>query len=393
MGPIRAAAQRSAPVSLNTTALLGVCAFAIYWVFDAFSIFAHDYTEIRDFRSFYLSAADYWYGSGFLYEPRKWLNLNGPHTSLLLFSPLVLFDLHTAAIVWLMISAVLLIATLAIIRTELQLPANRMAWVVAALFSSTAMHHQLRQGQIGIVLMFVSTLAWRAARRGSASSSWWLALAISLKPPILATWLLTQRRREALRTLLIGGAGVVLGVVLIGAENWRGWVAVLEMTGGSIAPWIENVGFLGLVAKVGNPYTYEQPAYVRPIAMVLSVAASAFTWRSRQGSLDRSWLLWGLLGILISPIAWAYYLLVITGPLVAWGEKRGWPLVIRLALVLFAVPWPIVVLLWSWHPLFGVINALGVLVLWAAVASDGGIATFENCYPVHDLTTSPPPLV
>ena len=365
-----AAALLRTPVNLNLIALFSVSAFAVVWTFDAFRTFAGNYTELTDLRSFYLSATDYWYGSGFLYEPRVWLNLNAPHTSLLLFSPLALVDLHTAAIAWHTISAVLIVATLAIIRTELQLPASRVAWVAAVLFSSTAMHHHVRQGQIGVVLMFVSTLAWRAARKGSAGGSWWLALAISLKPPILAIWILTQGRREAIKTILIGCAGVALGVALIGLENWRGWVAVLDMTRRTIPPWIENVGFLGLVAKTGDPHSLTQPAYVRPIAIALSVTAFALTWRSRHGSLDRSWVLWGLLGILISPIAWAYYLLVITGPLVAWGEQRGWPFLTKLALILFAVPWPLVLELYSHSALFGVINTLGVILLWAAVASN-----------------------
>jgi len=166
----RAAARLRTPVSLNAIALAGVSAFALWWTFDAFSTFAGTYTELTDLRSFYLSATDYWHGSGFLYEPRKWLNLNAPHTSLLLFSPLALLDLHTAAVVWHMISAVLIVATVAIIRAELQLPASRMVWVAAVLFSSTAMHHNVRQGQIGAMILFASTIAWRAARRGSAAS-------------------------------------------------------------------------------------------------------------------------------------------------------------------------------------------------------------------------------
>jgi hypothetical protein len=368
------------PLNLSIIALAGVSAFAGWWTVDAFSTFAGTYTELTDLRSFYLSATDYWHGSGFLYEPRKWLNLNAPHTSLLLFSPLALFDLHTAALVWHIISAVLIVATLAIIRAELQLPASRMAWVAAVLFSSTAMHHNVRQGQIGAVLMFASTIAWRAARKRSAGSSWWLALAISLKPPILALWIFTQGRRDAIKTILIGCAAAALGVTLVGVENWRGWLAVLDTTSQTIPPWVENVGFLGFMAKFGNPHDFTQPVYVRLTAIALSVAAFAFTWRARHGSLDRSWVLWGLLGILISPIAWAYYLLVITGPLVAWGEQRGWPFVVKLALVLFAVPWPVVMELWSHYAPLGVVTSLGVILLWAAAASD--------CYPVRDLTTS-----
>jgi hypothetical protein len=369
-------------VNLSLIALVGVSAFGLWWTFDAYSAFAGRYTQLTDLRSFYLSATDYWHGSGFLYEPHRWQNLNAPHTSLLLFSPLALLDLHTAALVWQILSAVLIVATLEIIRAELQLPASRIAWVAAVLLSSTAMHHHVRQGQIGAVLMFASTIAWRAARRGSAASSWWLALAISLKPPVLVFWIFTQGRREAIKTILIGCAAVALGVALIGVENWRGWVAVLDTTSHTISPWVENVGFLGLMAKFGNPYDFAQPAYVRTIAIALSLAAFAFTWRSRHGSLDHSWLVWGLLGILVSPIAWAYYLLAITGPLVAWGEQRGWPFVTKLALVLFAVPWPVVTELWSHYPLFGVVSSLGVILLWAGAVSNFG--------PVGDLATSKP---
>ena len=151
----------------------------------SFRIFINQADNGRDFFAFYDSVADFW-RTGFLYAPHPNINLNPPHVSVLLFSPLLLFSPWTAVIVWYFISAVLIGISLWLIQRELLLSRERLAWLVVMILASSAMQHTWRQAQLGAVLLVVSTLTWLALRHGR-SGAVPLAVAISIKP-WMACW-------------------------------------------------------------------------------------------------------------------------------------------------------------------------------------------------------------
>src|SRR5574338_1357966 len=104
---------------MRRLALLGLYLLAAWWTVSSLQVFAREF-PVRDFGAFYASAHDYW-RDGFLYTPRRFINLNPPHLSVVLFSPLLLVDVRTAAAIWLLASAAAIVASLALIRAELDL--------------------------------------------------------------------------------------------------------------------------------------------------------------------------------------------------------------------------------------------------------------------------------
>jgi hypothetical protein len=74
-----------------------------------------------------------------------------------------------------------------------------------------------------------------------------------------------------------------------------------------------------------------------------------------------------LTAVLISPIGWTYYLLILSGPLAAWGQQQGWPNGIKTPLMLLMVPTQAVFLLWVLHPMLGSVYSAAALFLWAVV--------------------------
>jgi hypothetical protein len=316
--------------------------------------------QASDFATFYYSVSDYW-RTGFLYARHSSgaYNLNAPHVSVLLFSPLLLTDLRTAALLWDGLNLVLIGVSLNLIRQGLQLTPWRFAWVTLVIALSIAAQQTFRHAQLGGLLCLLSTLAWRATRDNDPRGSWWLALAASIKP-WLAVGIFTQRKDDARFTVMLGAIGVGIGVALIGPTNWIAWKQALST--GLMSPAPANLTlFTAIVRVVGHP--------IQAVWIVLSVALVAATafrvWGSRD--VDRAWVLWALAAMLISPVAWSYYLIVVIGPLVAWGERANWPKPALAAIAVLCIPDQIGVVLWVLAEPLGCVYAAATLGLWASV--------------------------
>jgi hypothetical protein len=219
-------------------------------------------------------------------------------------------------------------------------------------------------------LLLLGTFAWRAARQRRRSTPWWLALTVTLKPWLVP--LVLVEWRTALRTIAIGLVGVLVGVWLCGLSNWTAWFST--MSEHDVWPTPSNLGLFAAALRFSGQVKYgsevASPAFVRPVwlasSAVVFLATSAVTWWERPDT-DRLWLLWILAALLISPISWTYYLLVLLGPLAAWGEQRHWPIPVRIALVLWIVPvWLVNQLLIAGFPLLGSIYTLAALLLWSS---------------------------
>jgi hypothetical protein len=315
----------------------------------------------RDFAAFYLSISDYW-TTGSLYAPHVNQNLNPPHASVVLFTPLILLPMAQAAVAWFICSTALIGLSLAIIRRELQLSNTHTAWLTAVLFASSASQHNLDQGQVGAVLMLLYTLAWRSARHDGSSAAW-LALAISIKPS-LGVWMFAQRWKDAILTIGIGAMVLVLGVLLIGADNWYGWFGAMDAN--RTAPVPSNLSIFGALIRAGWSTDGDLPwPWLVTLWCAASIGISVISWKARPLDVDARWLLWGLTAILISPIGWSYYLLTLAGPLAACGQKQGWTPSMKVSLGLLMVPTYAVFVLWVLHPMLGSLYSAAALLLWA----------------------------
>jgi hypothetical protein len=333
-------------LGVRVVGLIGLFVYGVVITMRTFTTLAPD---VRDFFAFYQSVEDFW-RTGYLYAPHPSLNLNPPHVSVVLFSPLLVTDARTAFAGWTLVTAALVVASVAIIRRELRLSHEGTAWLMAVLLASSAIQHTWRQGQLGGVLLFVCTLTWRALRNDRRSSGG-LAVAISLKPWMVC-WLPMQTPKAMARTVLYGLAGVALGILVLGVRNWQGWQLVMEAS--SVRPPAGNLGIYGYIIRARPPG--ESWVFARELWALASVAVAALTWRARHVDVDRQWLSFGLAGFLISPVSWAYYLLVFAGPLAALCRSSSRSAGLGVAVAMLLLP---LELAYMYAP--------GVLLLWAAV--------------------------
>jgi hypothetical protein len=130
----------------------------------------------------------------------------------------------------------------------------------------------------------------------------------------------------------------------------------------SIAPMLYRSG-----AGASMPFLYA----------VSAIALIVITWRAtaRRPDIDRSWLLWGLVALLIAPVSWVYYAGVILGPLIAWGEQQRWPPAAKIGIVLWLIP--LHAMFWAassqpgWRPgLLGSPYTLGAVLVWLSALAE-----------------------
>lgn len=354
-------------------ALLGVWLWAGIAVGTAIEIFRAD-PLARDAHAFYLSARA-WVQHGDLYDAARVpnVNLNPPHVSVALLTPLAWLPTMPALIVWQLAQLAAFVAACRVMARELGLRQAQLIWIVPLVMASAPIDHQLREGQAGGVLMLLAVLAWRAARREQTMSVAWIAAAASFKP-WLVCWLPALPWRRAAAVVALGMMGIAAGVALTGVEPWREWQAIVgerrvfpNPANLSLVAWFARIERAPLVSTPGN-WPYGQPLWS---VLALAVTVVSFL-RARSMGADQRFLVLGLAGILVSPLGWAYYLVVVLAPFVAWGQARAWPWPVLLAVGLLLVPRDTMFWLsaagWGW--IGGSLGALGALLVWtAAVAS------------------------
>ena len=264
------------------------------------------------------------------------LNLNLPHTNLLVW-PLAALSDRQALVAWTLAGLALFLAastmSLRVLRWRwrwlpaLSLLVYLLAWAPSAAFSLTA--------QVSFLLMLPVTAAWLAYRRGhSRAAGVWLGLAAAMKPFLLIflPYFVLRRDRQAL-VGMAGALGAVfaIGVVVFGVESYVTWAGQMPRITWS-AHYL-NASFTGILQRcLGRSYlalVAEAPALVLPLAALLSLVVAAVTFRAlaRAGGarVDAEWTALLLASLLISPLGWNYYLWMALWPAAALiAERAPW---------------------------------------------------------------------
>jgi len=163
-------------------------------------------------------------------RPQFFLHYNAhPPTSVLMSLPLGLLDYPDAFLVWDLLSLAALGVSLALVVRQL-----RITWswwtllpVVTLLLICSPFRHQMKQGQLNLVLLLLLTGTWAAQRRGSpAWAGVWLGLATAIKifPGFLLPYYAWRRQW---RTVLVGIGTLVLVTALtagvLGPDAYRSY--------------------------------------------------------------------------------------------------------------------------------------------------------------------------
>jgi alpha-1,2-mannosyltransferase len=208
--------------------------------------------------------------------------------------------------------------------------------------------YAVKLGQLGPLLFLVYAIAWRWADRPSgAGVSAALGTAAKLQPLLLFGWALATRRFRAVAI----GLGVLLAcavaaAAVAGPAAWLDWIGLISRVGSNAltAPQVLSIGAISY--RAGVPL---------PIATVLQWGSAAvvgavavFAWLRYSTSVVI--VVTAVASVLVSPIVWAHYAVILLLPVALLLERRQW----------WAVALPII----TWLPVdavYPVVFAIGLL--------------------------------
>ncbi len=305
----------------------------------------------RDFPWYYLTARKLCQGQDFyqgLREAARSLGIAeyfidyavAPPTFALAVAPLALFPYPLAWGIWQFLSLVALGGSLAFIVRELRLSFPPLTWMTLGclilLFPPLSFH--LLYAHTELFLLLLLTGAWVSLRKGwEIPAGLLLALAGVLRLyPLFFLFLLLQRRAwKALLAALAGGLGLVLLAGLAaGPASYLRYLEVLHGGISTLYPLWGNASLWGIVHKAAAiwPFLEGMPWLRDGLAATFSLGllggTLALTWKDAHlpASLDRHFALFTTAVLLVSPLSWVYYQVLLYLPflllLAAWREDR-----------------------------------------------------------------------
>jgi hypothetical protein len=273
-----------------------------------------------------------------------------PPSSLLLLAPFCIFDYQISFLVWNLFQFVCFVLGVKLIERELSVrPSLALFLMIAGLLLVCGpLRKQVLMGQFNGVLLLLFVGTWVSARRGhSVGAGIWLGLATAIKlyPGFFFVYFLLGRQW---RLVLTGGVTFVLvtglTVALLGMETFRVYVTeIMPLVSHSRAGW-PNASLMGIWSKLFDAGSGYDAGHIlllwpSPLLCRLGIAISVLTvlafwgqavWRKGTEQQDLCFSLTMLTMMLISPITWDHYLLVLILPLyimsreLMWRDRRSW---------------------------------------------------------------------
>ena len=309
------------------------------------------------------------------------LKLNDPHahvfvnahppTSVLLAAPIARFDFATAFIAWNLISLAALATSLWIVRHQLRIPLSpwSISPVVTLLLLCFPLWEQCRLGQRTLVLLLLVTGTWGAERSGHpwlAGSLLGTAAAIMLFPGFLLLYYALRGRWRVVAAGFIAIAGLTgLTAIVLGADCYRNYFS-------NVLPGIQwfrvgwnNDSLWGFWSRLFDPAPehvrdrslteplFHSPALAKSLSLISCASVAAvLAWAVRRDAkgqkTDLTFALAVTTMLLVSPICWEHYLLLLLVPLaVVWLELPPSRFARTLFLVIVAAFWMGYPMVWT----------------------------------------------
>jgi hypothetical protein len=281
-----------------------------------------------------------------------------PPASVLLALPFGRLDYADAMLAWNLLTFPLLLAAIALVVRELDMPFRPLSLIpaVALIVGAYPVVFQVDQGQINALLVFLLTAAWAADRRDRQALAGVLvgaAAALKLVPLFLLVYFVAARRWRA-AVALVATFAALTGVALavLGIDQVRAYLTeVLPAVHRRWHTGWRNSSIEGFWMRLFGPQpeagvipAADAPARGMRIANALRAAVVAAcgwaAWRARSvGGRDRAFAA-ALVGmVLVSPITWGHYFVLLLLPLgLVWMRTPGF-----LPRVLM---WAVFVVLW-----------------------------------------------
>jgi Glycosyltransferase family 87 len=242
--------------------------------------------------------------------------------SALIYLPLGHLPLEAAKATWFAISLLALAWSFALVRQLVPGPHRRYLLVISGLVLAKYFLHELRLGQINILITLVMLLATRAliqnARPDDVAAGVLAGAATALKPyaAIFFPYLVIKRNWVAVAAGVAAlAAGLLIPVVFYGIEgNLRvldEWRVTLSQSTPALLTNNDNVSVLAFFAKWLGPSTraFAAAAGVLAVLALLMLAVIYRGAKDRSGSVLECAMLLTLVP-LISPLGWDYTFLM-----------------------------------------------------------------------------------
>lgn len=296
-----------------------------------------------------------------------------PPTSILVALPFALFDYPEGGTLWNVVGLVSLVTSLALIFRELGIQVS--AWSIFPALSigllCRPVYFQFLYGQWNAQLLLLLTLAWAAERRGRLGlAGLWIgsAAAIKIFPALLLGYFAVRKQWKALAVALVwvvvltGAAALVIGLgayqdyvgrVLPELDRWQ---PVWNNTS-ILSFWLKNFRGAELYGLFAEP-PFKSPwlasvgpllSYVLLLAIFLACSRRIPDDGSERGSIsqDLQFSMATVAMLLLTPICWDHYLLLLALPLaLVWMSIGSSGTTRLLFLILIAAIWLDPMTLW-----------------------------------------------
>jgi hypothetical protein len=265
-----------------------------------------------------------------------------PPTSVLLAFPFAGLEFVDALPLWNLLSLLALAASAWMIVSHLGLPFS--FWDLLPAFTLLLLcrpfQHQMVQGQLNLVLLLLVTGAWAADRSDRpiwAGALLATAAAIKLFPAFLFLYFVLRRRWRAVAAGSVAFVLVTaLTAVILGPQAYHDYfLQVLPRTSLWRSDW-HNLSLSGLWFKLFDPSKQLPPIEIHPLmwspllawigmgasaaALLAVITRIVPSLRSPQDA-DLGFALCILAMLLISPITWDHYLLLLALPLAVLWQR------------------------------------------------------------------------
>ena len=301
---------------------------------------------------------DEWYGERVAGYTEGVSDIYMPHfpTATVVFSPLALWDYHTARSLWMGLNVIVLVVTLGWLMSHLKFESWLIPLTIICVLSYEPLYRNFYVGQVYVLLFGLATVAWYLFHTNrDRLLGGLLAFLILFKT---AGWLLIplfviKRRWQAI--LWCGGIGVLLVLVtlpLVGMDSWQTWLSVSPSY--SARPSFTVTAYQTVFGYFKHLFLFDVEWNRHPLldssflatmmpllAQVVIVGVSLYRARMVQSS---ALLFSGFLlaNIVISPTSLVYHYSLLLLPIVLLiGEARNWTwrrrLVLIIGLVLMSV--------------------------------------------------------
>jgi hypothetical protein len=284
-------------------------------------------------------------------------NLNPPH-AVLLFVPVAFFDPRAALWIWAAASAASALLALRIIFKEvpIRLTLTSATWTLFALLCAAPTGILLFAAQISWLFWGPVTWVWAAARRAQwMRAAFVLGVAMSIKPflGLLLVIFAARKRWAALGIALATAIGCfAIGILALGWPTFLSWIDALRSV--TWAAHIFNASLFGFVERLVGHHPESiwelaplasAPGLVLPLWLLATAGVGAvsawFLYRRVPAdapgfinettfAVDRMFAVTLSAALLISPLAWVYYVFFLAGPFIAlcadgqWRQAFAW---------------------------------------------------------------------